>query len=108
MAYQTLIVEIEDYVALIRLNRPEALNALNSALLAELGDALKAADADTAPADATAALAEPDDTPPVKSAGAIVAEAGTVAAGAAGTVVATVTVTAAVTALGVSAVLVAP
>ena len=45
MAYQTLIVEIEDYVALIRLNRPEALNALNSALLAELGDALKAADA---------------------------------------------------------------
>ncbi len=45
MAYQTLIVEIEDYVALIRLNRPEALNALNTALLGELGDALKAADA---------------------------------------------------------------
>lgn len=45
MAYQTLIVEIEDYVALIRLNRPEALNALNSQLLGELGDALKAADA---------------------------------------------------------------
>lgn len=44
MAYQTLIVEIEDYVALIRLNRPEALNALNSQLLQELGDALKAAD----------------------------------------------------------------
>ena len=32
MAYQTIIVEIEDYVALIRLNRPEALNALNSQL----------------------------------------------------------------------------
>ncbi|MDD8022014.1 MAG: enoyl-CoA hydratase [Paracoccaceae bacterium] len=45
MAYQTLIVEIEDYVALIRLNRPEALNALNSTLLGELADALKAADA---------------------------------------------------------------
>ena len=29
MAYETLIVEVEDYVALIRLNRPDALNALN-------------------------------------------------------------------------------
>ena len=37
MAYQTIIVEIEDYVALIRLNRPEALNALNSQLMRELG-----------------------------------------------------------------------
>jgi len=45
MAYETLIVEIEDYVALIRLNRPEALNALNSRLLAELCQALAAADA---------------------------------------------------------------
>jgi enoyl-CoA hydratase len=45
MAYQTLIVEVEDYVSLIRLNRPEALNALNSQLLSELADALKAADA---------------------------------------------------------------
>ncbi|SOC06734.1 enoyl-CoA hydratase [Rhodobacter maris] len=45
MAYQTLIVEIEDSVALIRLNRPEALNALNSALLSELADALKQLDA---------------------------------------------------------------
>ena len=44
MAYQTLIVEVEDYVALIRLNRPDALNALNSQLLSELADALKAAD----------------------------------------------------------------
>jgi enoyl-CoA hydratase len=44
MAYQTLIIEIEDYVALIRLNRPDALNALNSQLLGELADALKAAD----------------------------------------------------------------
>ena len=45
MAYETLIVEIEDYVALIRLNRPEALNALNSQLLGELADAVAAADA---------------------------------------------------------------
>ena len=44
MAYQTLSVEIDDYVALIRLNRPEALNALNSQLLEELGDALTDAD----------------------------------------------------------------
>ena len=46
MAYQTLIVEIADNVALIRLNRPEALNALNAQLLSELAAALKAADAD--------------------------------------------------------------
>ncbi len=48
MAYETLIVEIEDYIALIRLNRPDALNALNSKLLSELSDALKAADGDDA------------------------------------------------------------
>ncbi|MBC7138868.1 MAG: enoyl-CoA hydratase [Defluviimonas sp.] len=45
MAYQTLIVETEDSVALIRLNRPDALNALNSQLLGELSEALKALDA---------------------------------------------------------------
>ncbi len=45
MAYETLIVEITDHVALIRLNRPEALNALNSRLLSELAAALKVADA---------------------------------------------------------------
>ncbi len=44
MAYETIIVEIEDHIALIRLNRPEALNALNSALLDELLDALDAAE----------------------------------------------------------------
>ncbi len=41
MAYETLIFEIEDHVALIRLNRPEALNALNGQLLSELACALK-------------------------------------------------------------------
>ncbi|WP_413867316.1 enoyl-CoA hydratase [Albidovulum sp.] len=45
MAYATLIVEIEDYVALIRLNRPEALNALNSRLVAELVHAIAEAEA---------------------------------------------------------------
>ena len=44
MAYETLIVETEDHVALIRLNRPEALNALNAQLLGELSDALKSAE----------------------------------------------------------------
>ncbi len=44
MAYQTLIVEISQHVCLIRLNRPEALNALNSKLLGELAEALRAAD----------------------------------------------------------------
>lgn len=45
MAYDTLIVEIEDYVALIRLNRPDALNALNSRMMRELAAAVTAADA---------------------------------------------------------------
>ncbi|MCV6823056.1 MULTISPECIES: enoyl-CoA hydratase [Halocynthiibacter] len=44
MAYETLIVDVEDHVALIKLNRPEALNALNSTLLGELADALEAAE----------------------------------------------------------------
>ena len=48
MAYQTILVEIADRVATIRLNRPEALNALNSQLLTELSEALKAAEADPA------------------------------------------------------------
>src|SRR3990167_4202061 len=46
MSYETLIVEAHDAVTLIKLNRPEALNALNSQLLAELCAALDAAEAD--------------------------------------------------------------
>lgn len=46
VSYQTIIVEIEEHVALVRLNRPEALNALNAQLLAEVGQALSAFDAD--------------------------------------------------------------
>lgn len=46
MAYETIVVESEDYVCLIRLNRPEALNALNAKLMTELAAAVKAADAD--------------------------------------------------------------
>jgi enoyl-CoA hydratase len=45
MPYETLIVEIEDEVALVRLNRPDALNALNLKLMQELAACLTAADA---------------------------------------------------------------
>ena len=45
MAFETIIVDIDDHVALIKLNRPDALNALNTALLSELSTALEDADA---------------------------------------------------------------
>ncbi len=48
MAYETVIVEIEDSVALVRLNRPEALNALNQKLLGELAAALTTLEANDA------------------------------------------------------------
>lgn len=46
MAYENLLVEARDRVGLITLNRPKALNALNDALMDELGAALKAFEAD--------------------------------------------------------------
>ncbi|NRA29869.1 MAG: enoyl-CoA hydratase [Parvularculaceae bacterium] len=46
MAYSSLETELEDRVLVIRLSRPEALNALNKALMDEMTDALRAADAD--------------------------------------------------------------
>ena len=46
MAYETIIVETEDHVCTIKLNRPDALNALNSKLLSELLDAVTKMDAD--------------------------------------------------------------
>jgi enoyl-CoA hydratase len=51
MSFETLLVEAPASapgVTLIRLNRPEALNALNTVLLTELGQALAAAQADDA------------------------------------------------------------
>ncbi|MDF0601946.1 enoyl-CoA hydratase [Psychromarinibacter sp. C21-152] len=45
MAFKTIVVEIEDHVSLIKLNRPDALNALNSELLGELATALREAQA---------------------------------------------------------------
>src|ERR1700733_4930617 len=46
MSYETLIVEAHDAVLLIRLNRPQALNALNDQVANELTAALVAAEAD--------------------------------------------------------------
>ncbi|WP_316013286.1 enoyl-CoA hydratase [Roseobacter sp. HKCCA0434] len=46
MAYEMLITEVSDYVGLIRLNRPDAMNALNAQLLTELSDVLAAWDKD--------------------------------------------------------------
>ena len=45
MGYETICVEIEDHVGTIRLDRPDALNALNSQMLGELGKALASMDA---------------------------------------------------------------
>jgi len=42
MGYETLIVDVEDHIGLIQLNRPDALNALNQQLLNELADAVTA------------------------------------------------------------------
>lgn len=44
--YQNILVQTHGRVGLITLNRPQALNALNDALMDELGAALRAFDAD--------------------------------------------------------------
>jgi enoyl-CoA hydratase/carnithine racemase len=48
MTYETLIVETNEGVTLIRLNRPQALNALNGQLMDEMTAALAAAETDEA------------------------------------------------------------
>ena len=48
MTYTTILTETRGRVGLITLNRPQAMNALNSQLLAELMDALEAFDKDEA------------------------------------------------------------
>jgi enoyl-CoA hydratase len=47
MAYQNLIIETRGKVGIIHLNRPQALNALNAALITELTQAVAAFEADT-------------------------------------------------------------
>jgi enoyl-CoA hydratase len=46
MSYKTILVEQRGAVTLVTLNRPEALNALNSKVLAELIEAFRSYDAD--------------------------------------------------------------
>lgn len=46
MSYETILVEQKGAVTLITLNRPQALNALNGKVLAEMVDALAAYEAD--------------------------------------------------------------
>jgi enoyl-CoA hydratase len=46
MAYENILTETRGRVGIVTLNRPKALNALNDALMNELGDALLAFDAD--------------------------------------------------------------
>lgn len=46
MTYETILVETVGKVGLIRLNRPQVLNALNDQLMTELGQALLAFDSD--------------------------------------------------------------
>ena len=48
MTYETILVETKGRVGIIRLNRPEALNALNAKLVAELSAAVDSFEADSA------------------------------------------------------------
>jgi enoyl-CoA hydratase len=48
MSYANILVETHDRVGLIRLNRPQALNALNAALIEDLNQALEGFEADPA------------------------------------------------------------
>ena len=47
MAYETIIVEVEDHIAKVTLNRPDALNAINDQLMTELAEAMTAAQGDS-------------------------------------------------------------
>ena len=46
MAYQSILVDTRGHVGVVTLNRPKALNALNGAVIAELGQALDDFEAD--------------------------------------------------------------
>jgi len=47
MTYETIIFERQGDIAIIRFNRPKALNAINPAVIAEVSDVLDAVKADT-------------------------------------------------------------
>jgi enoyl-CoA hydratase len=46
MAYENLLVEVRDRIATVTINRPDKLNALNDATIAEIGSAIDALIAD--------------------------------------------------------------
>jgi enoyl-CoA hydratase len=46
MYYENIIFETDESVAVIKFNRPKALNAINPAMIAEIGDALKKVESD--------------------------------------------------------------
>lgn len=48
MTYETILTQTQDGVLLITLNRPQAMNALNSTIIKEIGQALLAAENDPA------------------------------------------------------------
>ncbi|PJE29485.1 1,2-epoxyphenylacetyl-CoA isomerase [Pseudooceanicola marinus] len=43
MSYETITLEIEDGIAVLRLNRPDVMNALNTRMRAEIADAVREA-----------------------------------------------------------------
>ncbi|MGB1235547.1 MAG: enoyl-CoA hydratase-related protein [Planktomarina sp.] len=45
MAFETIIVEIDDHIATIKLNRTDSMNALNNQMAQEIGDAVAECDA---------------------------------------------------------------
>jgi enoyl-CoA hydratase len=47
MSYENIIFETEGNVAIVKFNRPKALNAINPAVLSELGDALDRIESDS-------------------------------------------------------------
>ncbi len=47
MAYDTIIFEVEHGIAIIRFNRPKALNAINTGVITEVNDALEKIKLDT-------------------------------------------------------------
>lgn len=46
MAYETIIVDVDNHIAKVTLNRPDALNAINGQLMMELAEAMSAAQSD--------------------------------------------------------------
>ena len=43
MAYQTIVADSDEGICVIRLNRPDVMNALNAQMLRELAEAMRAA-----------------------------------------------------------------